>query len=100
LYPEAPVEFLTPLKDVTVMEKEATCLECELTKPNVKVKWLRDAKEFKPRYGCKKVVDGKRHRLIIDAAELEDGAEYTVSVNDKTSQASITVEGRGTCYLV
>ena len=39
-------------------------------------------------------VDGCDHKLIIKDAHLEDTDEYTAQVDDKTSKAKLTVEGK------
>ncbi|KAJ8319891.1 hypothetical protein KUTeg_001478 [Tegillarca granosa] len=92
LVEEAPVEFISPVKEMTVTEKDTVCLECEISKPNVKAKWLKDGKEIKPDKGHHVIVDGTRHRLVLDAAELDDQAEYTIEVEGKHSAAKLTVE--------
>ena len=39
-------------------------------------------------------VDGCDHKLIIKDAHQEDTDEYTAQVDDKTSKAKLTVEGK------
>lgn len=90
---EAPLEFITPLKDTTVTEKETVCLECEVNKPGVKATWLKDGKKIFPRKGCKISADDKRHRLILDSAVLDDNAEYMIKLNGQSCIAKLTVEG-------
>lgn len=87
------MEFISPVKEMSVTEKDTVCLECEISKPNVKARWLKDGKEIKPDEGHHVIVDGTRHRLVLDAAELDDQAEYTIEVEGKTSAAKLTVEG-------
>ena len=45
---ESKPSFTTPLKDVTIPEEQSVTLECELSKPDQKVKWFKDGKEIKP----------------------------------------------------
>ena len=39
---EAPVEFLIPLMDISVTEEEEARLECQVSKANARVTWMRD----------------------------------------------------------
>lgn len=39
--PELPVHFSRPLQDVVAAEKDKVTLECELSRPNVTVHWLK-----------------------------------------------------------
>ena len=93
---EAPVSFTVPLKDTTVPEEESVTLECELSKPDQKVKWLKDGKEIKPdkKRGIEIKVDGKKHILTIPKSLVDDTGDYTVKCGDVESKAKLTVEGK------
>ena len=43
---EPSVSFTVPLKDTTVPEENSVVLECEVSKPGVKPKWLKGGKEI------------------------------------------------------
>ncbi len=68
--------------------------ECELSKPDMPAKWLKDYEPFTPREGIKITCDGAIHRLVIEAGILDDEADYTISVDNKSSKAMLLVEGR------
>ncbi|XP_046554801.1 titin-like [Haliotis rubra] len=87
-----PVEILRPLKDATIMEGESVLFECELSKPDMEVQWLKDYEPFTPREGIKITSDGAIHRLEIEAGVVDDEADYTIKVNGKSSKAMLLVE--------
>ena len=66
LLTEAPITFTSPLQDTKVPEKDSILLECEVSKDNVKPKWLKDGKEIKPdrKKGITTKTEGRR--LVSD----------------------------------
>ena len=92
--------FTTTLKDVTVPGEESVTLECELSKPDKKVKWFKNGKEIKPdkKRGIQPKVEGTKHSLTIPKTEKDDTAEYSVKCGDQETKGKLTVEGRlGIC---
>ncbi|GFS00827.1 titin [Elysia marginata] len=89
---ELPVEILKPLRNVTATEGEKIVLEVELSKPDYPVTWKRDGVTFKPGDKSRVIVDGCIHRLEIDAAELDDEANYSLHAGDKSCKALVLVE--------
>ncbi|KAK7507540.1 hypothetical protein BaRGS_00001475, partial [Batillaria attramentaria] len=77
---------------VEVTEGQPFTLECEVSKPNLKARWLKDGKEISPSDHCRLIVDGPVHRLEIPQASLDDEADYTIEVRDKSSKAMVLVE--------
>lgn len=68
--------------------------ECELSKPNIKVQWLKSGKPILPNKKFEVVMDGTIHRLIIrDILGEEDVAEYTVTVRGQSSKAVLKING-------
>lgn len=57
-------------------------------------KWLKNGEEITPEDGYKITVDGKQHKLVIPDVTLDHEAEYTVVIDDKSSSANLTVEGK------
>ena len=68
--------------------------ECELTKANVKVQWLRGKEPIPPNGNFKIEVDGAIHRLTIRDATGVNVGDYTAVARSKTSTAKLTVEGK------
>ena len=89
------MNFTVPLEDVTVEQEEKVTLQCELSKPNQKVTWLKNGKalSFKEKNRYKITADGAKHTLVIPKADLEDNAEFTCSLNGVKTQGKITVKG-------
>ena len=92
---ETAATFTTPLKDTTVPEEQSVTLECELSKPDQKVKWFKNGKEIKPdkKRGIQPKVKGTKHSLTIPKTQRDDAAEYTVKIGDEETKAKLTVEG-------
>ena len=88
--------FTTPLKDITVPEEQSVTLECELSKPDQKVKWYKNGKEIKPdrKRGIQPKVEGTKHSLTIPKTEKDDTAEYSVKIGGEETKGKLTVEGR------
>ena len=88
--------FTTPLKDVTVPEEQSMTLECELSKPDQPVKWLKNGKEIKPdkKRGIQPKVEGSKLSLTIPKTVLDDTAEYTVKCGDQETKGKLTVESK------
>jgi hypothetical protein len=43
---EEPLEILKPLQDQEIMETQTATLTCEVSKPDVPAKWLKERKEI------------------------------------------------------
>ena len=91
---EKPAEFSKPLKDIKDKESGTVTLECELSKPNATVTWLKDGEEIKPDdEHIKAVVDEYTHKLVMSDITLDDAAKYSCVVDDVSTEATLTVEG-------
>ncbi|XP_022419029.2 obscurin isoform X4 [Delphinapterus leucas] len=91
---ELPVKFSRPLQDVVATEKDKVVLDCELSRPNVDVRWLKDGVELR---GSKTVgmgAQGACRSLIIYRCELGDQGVYVCDAHDAQSSASLKVQGR------
>ena len=95
LVTEAHVTFTAPLKDIKIPEKEYVVLECEVSKPDVKLKWFKDGKEIKPdkKKGIITKTEGRKHSLTIPSAMVDDSGKYTLEVGDNKTECKLTVEG-------
>ena len=91
---EAPIEFITPLKDIEVPEKSTATLECEVSKPNVKADWTKNKEPITVQDGYDIRADKTYHTLHLEKVGPEDGAEYTITVGEKSSTAKLTVKGK------
>ena len=91
---ELPAEFSKPLTDVQTYEKESATLECELTKPNKQVKWLRNKKPVKETSKIKIIADDKVHKLEFTDITLKEEGKYSCVCGDVTTSATLTVGGK------
>ena len=87
--------FTVPLQDVTVEKHETVTLTCELSKPDQKVKWLKNGKALtmKEKGRMKITTEGTKHTLVIPKSEVDDTAEFTCTLNGTKTDAKVTVEG-------
>lgn len=92
--PEIEMDFVVPLKDVSVPEKKQAKFECTITKDVSKVMWYRGADIISPDQKYDIIDDGKKHMLIINCCEFDDEDDYTIEVLGKTSKARLKVEGK------
>nr|XP_025844503.1 obscurin [Vulpes vulpes] len=91
---ELPVRFSRPLQDIVATEKDMVTLECELSRPNVDVRWLKDGVELRVGKTVGMVAQGACRSLIIYRCELGDQGVYVCDARDTQSSASLKVQGR------
>lgn len=91
---EVEMDFIVPLKDVSVPEKKQAKFECTITKDVFKVMWYKGADIITQDQKYDIIDDGKKHMLIINCCEFDDEDEYMIEVLGKTSKARLTVEGK------
>jgi len=92
--PEIPVTFTVPLREQSVVEHGSITLECELSKPNQKVTWLKNGADLSPSEHVNITTEETIHKLILPDALMEDDAEYTIRLeNGEQSSAHLIVEG-------
>ena len=90
---ELPAEFLSPLGDYKVMEKESVTLECEVSKPDKKASWFKNGQALEPSDRVVMRVEGTKHYLTINNSVLDDEAKYTIKVDEAESTGRLIVEG-------
>ncbi|ELK03225.1 Obscurin [Pteropus alecto] len=91
---ELPVRFSRLLQDVVATEKDKVTLECELSRPNVDVRWLKDGVELQVGKTVGMVTQGSCRSLIIYRCALEDQGVYVCDAQDAQTSASLKVQGR------
>ena len=92
---EAPAQFVTPLKDMTVEEKSKCVLECEVNRANVRTRWLKDRRipiQVSEKY---EIVEREKVRsLIIKDITYDDEGVYTCDADTAKSNMNLTVCAR------
>ena len=76
------------------MEKEVITLTCEVNKPNVKAKWLKNGEPISESEYVKMTSKDTEHTLTIPSAELDDEAVYKCIVGDRKTSARVSVKGQ------
>lgn len=99
-YIAVPVDYVTPLQDVDVKEGETAVLTCEINKTDVTAVWSKEGEDITPddqKYTIS--VDNYTHSLTIADCDIEDDAEYTITINEHTSVGNVFVEGKS-CFII
>ncbi|KAM4869513.1 LOW QUALITY PROTEIN: obscurin-like [Urocitellus parryii] len=91
---ELPVSFSRPLQDMVATQKEKVTLECELSHPNVDVRWLKDGVELWSGKTMGIVAQGTCRSLITYRCEMRDQGIYVCDTGEAQSSASLKVQGR------
>ncbi|XP_049602922.1 obscurin isoform X7 [Syngnathus scovelli] len=91
---EPPATISRPIVDISVAEKEKVTLECEVSRTNAEVKWIKDDVELKPgkNHGFHSL--GRKRTLIINKCGPEDAGTYICRTADDNTCAKITVHAR------
>lgn len=86
---------MLPLKEATVTEDEAAELTCELSKPDVQVKWFKDGVEVTATEHVALVTDGTKRSMKIDRSVMDDAATYQCQIvtSAASSHAQLNVTG-------
>uniref|UniRef100_A0A669QKL3 Obscurin n=1 Tax=Phasianus colchicus TaxID=9054 RepID=A0A669QKL3_PHACC len=91
---ELPVKISKPLADISVTQKDKVTLECELSRPNVDVKWFKDGKELRQSKKVGIISQGNKRSLIIHKCEYEDQGTYTCQAAEDKTSATLKVHGK------
>jgi len=98
---EETIEFVRQLQNVVVSELPGTAtFECSLSRPNVRVQWLKAGKPIMPDHKYDVKMDGAVHRLVVrDVTGSDDVTEYTATVRGLASKAALELQGETTRCL-
>uniref|UniRef100_A0A8B9EVW0 Obscurin, cytoskeletal calmodulin and titin-interacting RhoGEF n=1 Tax=Anser cygnoides TaxID=8845 RepID=A0A8B9EVW0_ANSCY len=91
---ELPVKISKPLVDASVTQKDKVTFECELSRPNVDVKWFKDGKELQQSKKVGMVSQGNKRSLIIHKCEYEDQGTYMCKAAEDKTSATLKVHGK------
>ncbi|XP_066483112.1 obscurin isoform X11 [Tiliqua scincoides] len=91
---ERPVKIIQPLVDTKVQNKDDVTFECELSRPNADVKWLKDGVVVRPSKKVGIIARGTKRSLTIQKCEYEDQGKYTCDAGDNKSTAALEVYAR------
>ncbi|MBN3323328.1 OBSCN protein, partial [Atractosteus spatula] len=91
---EPPVTFLKKLEDLRIPENTAALLECELSRQNVEVKWLKNGQELKPGKSYRIYSMGRKRFLQITKCRTMDSGIYTCDAGDSTVSCTLDIYER------
>lgn len=96
-----PVQYTVPLQDVDVKEGEKAVLTCEINKPGLTSTWSRDGEAITPDNNKYTItVENFTHTLTIDDCDIDDDAEYSITIDECSSVGNVFVEGKFTDMVV
>ncbi|XP_078147331.1 obscurin-like protein 1a [Centroberyx gerrardi] len=88
---ETPVSILRKLADVRVEEELPATLECEFSRQNVEVKWLKNGTALKPGKNCRIYSMGRKRFCQILQCSPADSGSYTCDTGEINSSCSLQV---------
>lgn len=94
-FSEAPAEFKSKLNEKIVKEDDSVEFECEVSKPQVKVKWSLNGERLVENENIKLTADGNKRILKIRKCALSDnGTVSCILPGDNFTSANLIVEGK------
>lgn len=95
--PEPPVQLARPAQMKSIMEPvsgEPLFLECEVSRDNAEVRWLKDGVELElDNENVTVTTDGLIRRLTIHSPSIADSGKYTCDARDDTIDFTVNVKG-------
>ena len=97
---EPSVEFTKPLEDQTVEEETTATLECEVSREDAEVRWLRDGQDIRKTKKYEMIIDGHKRALLIHDCTLDDSKTYTCDAKNFKTSCFLNVERESTHTFV
>ncbi|KAF3843838.1 hypothetical protein F7725_002687 [Dissostichus mawsoni] len=86
---ELPMNFLTPLSDVNVYEKDEARFELELSRAPKSFRWLKGTQELQKDEKYEMIQEGNMYVLQIHSVAYEDEAKYMFEAEDKRTSGKL-----------
>uniref|UniRef100_A0A0S7EPU5 non-specific serine/threonine protein kinase n=2 Tax=Poeciliopsis prolifica TaxID=188132 RepID=A0A0S7EPU5_9TELE len=90
---ELPLNFLTPLSDVQVYEKDEARFEVEVSRPPKSFRWLKGSQELTGDDKYEMIQEGNMYVLVIRSAAFDDEAKYMFEAEDKRTAGKLVIQG-------
>jgi len=87
------LEFIKPIKDVTVKERETAEFSVELSHEKIPVVWFKNDVRLHPSKVVHMSSEGKVHTLAFKEVTVDETSMIKVEAMGKTSEATLTVLG-------
>ncbi len=91
---EKPVHIFRDLLNVKVVPGEDAELSCEITKPDVTIRWLKNGHSIRQSPKYEMSVEKNLARLVIRNATIRDSGDYCCEAEGVASRAKLEVRGR------
>ncbi|KAJ4932905.1 hypothetical protein JOQ06_029743 [Pogonophryne albipinna] len=91
---EPPVTIFRKLEDQKFPDGAVISIECELSKHNVDVKWMKNGVELKPGKELRIYSMGRKRFLQIMKCHVSDSGIYTCDAGDATTSCTVEVYER------
>ncbi|XP_029415890.1 obscurin-like protein 1 isoform X3 [Nannospalax galili] len=90
---EPPVRIIYPRDEVTLIAVSLECvvLMCELSREDAPVRWYKDGLEVEESEALVLESNGSCRRLVLPAAQPEDGGEFVCDAGDDSAFFTVTV---------
>ncbi|CAF3800634.1 unnamed protein product, partial [Rotaria magnacalcarata] len=86
---EMPADFVHKIEPIDAITGDTISFECELNKPNIKVKWLKDNKTLAINDRVQPSIDAENphiHLLTLKILETKDAGTYTCVIDQPASK--------------
>ncbi|XP_035532989.1 obscurin isoform X19 [Morone saxatilis] len=97
---EPPVTIFRKLEDQKFPDGAVISIECELSRHNVDVKWMKNGVEVKPSKDLRIYAMGRKRFLQIMKCHVTDSGTYTCDAGDATTSCTVEVYGKVCCPLL
>ena len=91
--PGKPTEVSKQLEDKTAAAGQDISLSCELSKPDLNIRWYKDGKAIRKSQKYDLQQEGTGAILIIHDSTAKDSGEYPCETEDSITKARVTVQG-------
>ncbi|XP_021180746.2 obscurin-like protein 1 isoform X14 [Fundulus heteroclitus] len=91
---EPPVSIIRKLEDQKVPDGSVISFDCELSRHNVDVKWMKDGLEVKPSKDLRIYAMGRKRFLQIMKCRTADSGTYTCDAGDAVTSCTVEVYER------
>ncbi|XP_030284380.1 obscurin-like protein 1 isoform X2 [Sparus aurata] len=91
---EPPVTIFRKLEDQRFPDGAVISIECELSRHNVDVKWMKNGVEVKPGKDLRIYAMGRKRFLQIVKCNVSDSGIYTCDAGDATTSCTVEVYER------
>lgn len=87
------LDFIKPIKDVTVKERETAEFSVELSHEKIPVVWYKNEVRLHPSKVVHMSEEGRAHVLALKEVTIDDTSMIKVEAMGKSSEATLTVLG-------